>query len=188
MSNPLADMDKPNVIFCIGTNMTECHPVAATRLKKAIARGAKMIVADPRRIELATMADLYLQLRPGSNVALYNGLAHVIVRDGLYAKDFVDGRVDGFAAYAEFIGKYDPKHVEEITGVPAKLVEQAAHLYATSKPASISYGLGVTEQSWTHSRGRDPNTPIDPGTHTSTHPAPVRHLGTSEPDRCTHRP
>ena len=70
MSNPLVDMEKPDVIFCIGTNMTECHPVAATRLKKALKRGAKMIVADPRRIDLADMADLYLPLRVGSDVAL----------------------------------------------------------------------------------------------------------------------
>ena len=72
MSNPLADMAKPDTIFCIGTNMTECHPVAATGLKKAIAKGAKLIVADPRRIPLADIADLYLPLRVGSDVALLN--------------------------------------------------------------------------------------------------------------------
>ena len=77
MSNPLVDMEKPDVIFCIGTNMTECHPVAATRLKKALARGAKMIVADPRSIELSKLADLYLPLRVGSDVALLLGMAHV---------------------------------------------------------------------------------------------------------------
>jgi formate dehydrogenase major subunit len=70
MSNPLADMEKPDVIFCIGTNMTECHPVAATRLKRALARGAKMIVADPRHIGLADLADIYLPIRVGSDSAL----------------------------------------------------------------------------------------------------------------------
>ena len=73
MSNPLADMDKPDLIFCIGTNMTECHPVAATRIKKALKRGAKMIVADPRKTDLADMADLYLPIRVGSDVASLAG-------------------------------------------------------------------------------------------------------------------
>ena len=89
MSNPLVDIEKPDVIFCIGTNMTECHPVAATRLKKALKRGAKMIVADPRRIDLADMADLYLPLRVGSDVALLLGMAHVIAREGLIDRDFI---------------------------------------------------------------------------------------------------
>ncbi|MBT8403007.1 MAG: molybdopterin-dependent oxidoreductase, partial [Gemmatimonadetes bacterium] len=81
MSNPLQDMEKPDVIFCIGTNMTEAHPVAATRLKKAIARGAKMIVADPRVTRLAKIADLHLQIRVGSDVALLLAMAHVISRE-----------------------------------------------------------------------------------------------------------
>ena len=89
MSNPLVDMQKPDVIFCIGTNMTECHPVAATGLKKAIARGAKLIVADPRRIGLADISDLYLPLRVGSDTALLLGMAHVIAREGLVNETFI---------------------------------------------------------------------------------------------------
>ncbi len=92
MSNPLADMDKPDVIFCIGTNMTECHPVAATALKRALARGAKMIVADPRRIGLADMADVYLPIRVGSDAALLLAMAHVIQRDGLINPEFIASR------------------------------------------------------------------------------------------------
>ena len=76
MSNPLRDMEHPDIIFCIGTNMTECHPVAATRLKKAIANGARMIVADPREIDLAKMCDLFLPIRVGSDVALLLAMAH----------------------------------------------------------------------------------------------------------------
>ena len=83
MSNPLRDMEKPDVIFCIGTNMTEAHPVAATRLKKAMRQGAKLIVADPRRIPLASKADVYLPLRVGTDVALLGAMAHVIAREGL---------------------------------------------------------------------------------------------------------
>ena len=89
MSNPLRDMEKPDVIFCIGTNMTECHPVAATRLKKAIANGAKMIVAAPREIGLVEHADMHLRLRVGSDAALLLGMAHVIAREGLIDEAFL---------------------------------------------------------------------------------------------------
>jgi formate dehydrogenase alpha subunit len=145
-TNSFADIDVTACLFLTGANPTEAHPVVGARMKEARLRGAKLIVADPRRIELATMADVFLQLRPGTNVALYNGLAHVIVRDGLFDRVFIDTRAEGFEAYAEHIAKYDPKRVESITGVPAALVEKAAHLYATTKPAAIFYGLGVTEQ------------------------------------------
>jgi formate dehydrogenase major subunit len=146
-TNSFEDIDLTELMFVTGANPTEGHPVVGARMKEARLRGAKLIVADPRRIELATMADVFLQLRPGTNVALYNGLAHVIVRDGLYDKAYVDARAEGFAAYAEFIAKYDPKRVEELTGVPAALIEKAAHLYGTTRPAGIHYGLGVTEHS-----------------------------------------
>ena len=95
MSNPLADMAKPDVIFAIGTNMTECHPVAATGLKKALAKGAKLIVADPRKIRLARLADLYLPIRVGSDVALLLAMAHVIEREGLVDADFIAERTAG---------------------------------------------------------------------------------------------
>ncbi len=145
-TNSFADIDVTSCLFVTGANPTEAHPVVGARMKEAHLRGAKLIVADPRRIELASMADIFLQLRPGTNVALYNGLAHVIVRDGLFDRAFVASRVDGFEAYAAHLQAYDPKSVERITGVPAKLIEEAAHLYATSSPAAIFYGLGVTEQ------------------------------------------
>jgi anaerobic selenocysteine-containing dehydrogenase len=96
MSNPLVDMEKPDVIFCIGTNMTEAHPVAATRLKKALRHGAKLIVADPRRIPLAEKADVYLPLRVGSDVALLGAMAHVIVREGLVDREFLAARTENF--------------------------------------------------------------------------------------------
>src|SRR6056297_1374591 len=101
MSNPLADMEQPDVIFCIGTNMTEAHPVAATRLKKAIARGAKMIVADPRRIDLAERAHLYLPIRVGSDTALLLAMAHVIAREGLVDATFLQDRTVEGAAFLE---------------------------------------------------------------------------------------
>ena len=145
MSNPLVDMEKPDVIFCIGTNMTECHPVAATRLKKAIARGAKLIVADPRRIGLAEMSDLYLPLRVGSDVALLLGMAHVIAREGLIDRDFIENRTTDSDAFLEHLVEFTPTWAEEISGVPAKDIETAAKWYGESGKAAIYYTLGITE-------------------------------------------
>lgn len=145
-TNSFADIEVAECLFVTGANPTEGHPVVGARMKEARLRGAKLIVADPRRIELAAMADVFLQLRPGTNVALYNGLSHVIVRDGLFDRAFVDARADGFEAFAEHVAAWDPRRVEAITGVPAALVEQAARLYGAASPAAIFYGLGVTEQ------------------------------------------
>jgi len=145
-SNSFEDIDLTSCILLTGANPTEGHPVVGARMKEAVLRGAKLIVIDPRRIELAQMADVYLQLRPGTNVSVYNGLAHVIIRDGLADQKFIDSRTDGWEQYKAFIDAYDPKRVEEISGVPAKDLERAAHLYAKSHPAGIHYGLGVTEQ------------------------------------------
>ena len=92
MSNPLIDMEYPEVIFAIGTNMTECHPVAATRLKKAVSRGAKMVVVDPRETRLAQMADLHLRIRVGSDVALLLAMANVIAREDLIDAEFIESR------------------------------------------------------------------------------------------------
>ena len=145
MSNPLADMEKPDVIFCIGTNMTEAHPVAATRLKKALARGAKMIVADPRRIRLAEMADIYLPIRVGSDTALLLGMAHVIVREELADREFIATRTEGYDQLVDHLQEKTPQWAESITGVPAALIEEAAILYGASDKGAIYYTLGITE-------------------------------------------
>ncbi len=145
MSNPLADMERPDVIFCIGTNMTECHPVAATRLKRALARGAKMIVADPRQIGLADLADIYLPIRVGSDVALLLAMAHVIDRDGLTDQDFMAARTIGGEEFLQHVKQFPPHWAEQITGVPADEIEAAARLYASAERGAIYYTLGVTE-------------------------------------------
>ena len=145
MSNPLEDMEKPDVIFCIGTNMTECHPVAATRIKRAVAKGAKLIVADPRRIPLAEMADLYLPLRVGSDASLLLGMAHVIARDGLVNESFVRDRTTEGEAFLEHVAEYPPEWAESITGVDAKLIERAAQWYGSAERGAIYYTLGITE-------------------------------------------
>jgi formate dehydrogenase major subunit len=145
MSNPLVDMEKPDVIFAIGTNMTECHPVAATRLKKAIANDAKLIVVDPRRIRLAEIADLYLPIRVGSDVALLLAMAHVIQREGLLNKTFIEERTTDAAAFLEHINEFTPEWAAEITEVPAKDIEQAAIWYGEADRGAIFYTLGITE-------------------------------------------
>ena len=120
MSNPLADMELPDVIFAIGTNMTECHPVAATRLKKAIARGAKMIVADPRETRLAKIADLHLRIRVGSDVALLLAMAHVIERDGLIDQEFIAARTAGGDDFLAHVKEFTPEWAAPICEIPAE--------------------------------------------------------------------
>ena len=145
MSNPLRDMDKPDVIFCIGTNMTECHPVAATRIKKALKRGAKMIVADPRKIPLAEMAHAYLPLRVGSDVALLLAMAHVINREGLIDDAFIADRTQGGGDFLKHLESFTPEWAAEITGLKPFEIEQAAIWYGEADRAAIYYTLGITE-------------------------------------------
>ncbi|MCS6797412.1 MAG: formate dehydrogenase subunit alpha [Myxococcota bacterium] len=141
-----SDIDEAAVLFVTGANPTEGHPVLGARIKQAVLRGARLVVADPRRIELVRLADVFLQLRPGTNVALYNALAHVLVRDGLVDRAFLTARVDGFESLAAHLESWTPQRAAAITGVPAADIERAAHLYGGHRPALIAYGLGVTEQ------------------------------------------
>ena len=145
MSNPLRDMDKPDVIFCIGTNMTECHPVAATRIKKALKRGAKMIVADPRKIPLAKMAHVYLPLRVGSDVALLLAMAHVINREGLINDTFIEERTQYAEEFIKHLETFTPEWAAGITGLKVSDIEQAAIWYGEADRAAIYYTLGITE-------------------------------------------
>jgi formate dehydrogenase alpha subunit len=145
MSNPLTDMEKPDVIFCIGTNMTECHPVAATRLKRALSNGARMIVADPRRIPLADISDVYLPLRVGSDTALLLAMAHVIAREGLINRSFIDSRTADADAFLEHITQFTPEWAKTITGLAPEDVEEAAILFGRAERGAIYYTLGITE-------------------------------------------
>ncbi len=145
MSNPLRDMEKPDVIFAIGTNMTECHPVAATRLKKALTRGATMIVADPRKTGLARLSHLYLPIRVGSDVALLLAMAHVIVREGLWDRSFIDQRTSGADEFCEHVRSFTPEWAASICEVPAADIERAGLIYGRGNPSAIYYTLGITE-------------------------------------------
>ncbi len=145
MSNPLVDMDKPDVIFCIGTNMTETHPVAATGMKKALAKGAKMIVADPRKIDLAKIADVFLPIRVGSDTALLLAMAHVIAREGLVDEAFMAARTTEGEQFLEHAERFTPEWAAEICEVPAEDIEKAALLYGRAERGAIYYTLGITE-------------------------------------------
>lgn len=145
MSNPLKDMEKPDVIFAIGTNMTECHPVAATRLKKAITNGAKMIVVDPRKTRLAKLADIHLPIRVGSDVALLLAMAHVIARENLVDASFIADRTAGGEEFLEHVKEFTPEWASKICEVPAADIETAGLLYGRAKPGAIFYTLGITE-------------------------------------------
>jgi formate dehydrogenase major subunit len=148
-------VESADVILLIGANPTDAHPVFASRMKRRLREGAKLIVADPRRIDLVRSAHVeaahHLQLRPGTNVALVNALAHVVVTEGLVNEAFVAERCDGasFEQWREFIARpeHSPEATETITGVPAEEVRGAARLYATAPNGAIYYGLGVTEHS-----------------------------------------
>jgi formate dehydrogenase major subunit len=146
---------KADVIFVIGANPTDGHPVFASQMKRRLREGARLIVADPRRIDLVRTPHIaaaqHLKLRPGTNVALINSLAHVIVTEGLVKEDFVRARCEGdsFEKWRNFVSlaKNSPEAMEAITGVPAADVRAAARLYATGGNGAIYYGLGVTEHS-----------------------------------------
>jgi formate dehydrogenase major subunit len=148
-------VDETDVIMVIGANPTDAHPVFASRMKRRLREGARLIVADPRRIDLVKSAhikaDHHLPLKPGTNVAIVNAMAHVIVTEGLAADDYVRERCDlaEFSRWAGFIAdpRHSPEAVESLTGVPAAEVRAAARLYATGGKAAIYYGLGVTEHS-----------------------------------------
>ena len=147
-TNSLNDLEQTKLLMVIGANPTEGHPVTGARIKRAIRRGAKLIVIDPRKIELCRYAELHLQLKPGTNVALFNGLANVIVEEGLYDKKFITARTENYEAWLDVIKKYTPERVAEITGVPADKLRQAARLYATSGASMCAHGLGMTEHKY----------------------------------------
>jgi formate dehydrogenase major subunit len=148
-------VEKADVILIIGANPTDGHPVFASRMKKRIRQGAKVIVADPRRIDMVKSphikADYHLPLKPGTNVALVNAIAHVIVTEGLIDEDYVRERCDlaDFEVWARFVAeeRNSPEASEQYTGVPAADLRAAARLYATGGNGAIFYGLGVTEHS-----------------------------------------
>jgi len=146
MTNTIGCIEKAEVILITGSNTTENHPVLSSFVKRAVHfNGARLIVVDPRRIKIAGFAHQYLRPNLGTDVAWINGFIHVIIRDDLYNHDFVDARTAGFDELKNTVEKYTPAHVEEITGIPATQIEDAARMYAGAKVGSIIYCMGITQ-------------------------------------------
>lgn len=145
-TNTFEDIDLAKTIMIVGENITENHPVIGNRVKVLASQGkVKLIVVDPRRTEIADYANIHLQLRPGTDVVLFNTMMNVIMSEGLYDRDFVAKRVDNFDGLWNVVKDFSLELAENITGVKAELIREAARLYATNRPSMIMWGLGATE-------------------------------------------
>jgi len=145
MSNSIDEIKDASCLFVIGTNPTASYPVLGLRIIEAVKNGAKLIVADPRNINLCKHADIVMNQTPGTDVALIMGMMKVIVDEELYDQTYIENRSEGFEEFKESLQSYDIETVESITGVDGELIKEAARTYASIKPASILYSLGITE-------------------------------------------
>jgi formate dehydrogenase major subunit len=152
MTNSIADIPEADVLLVTGSNTTEAHPVLALQMKKAVRKnGAKLLLIDPRRIELSEFAHMHLRQRPGTDVAIFNAMAHVILAEGLHNQDFISERTEGFDALRDMVADWTPRRAEEISGVSAADIEHAARIYAGARAASIFWAMGITQ----HTTGTD---------------------------------
>lgn len=151
MTNSIGEIRDAEFLFVIGSNTSEAHPIIAMEMKRAVRRGATMVVADPRAIFMASIAEKHLQLQPGTDVWLLNAMAHVIIEEGLVDETFIREQTEGFESVKAMVADYTPEEAEKITGVPADDIRWAARKYATTDKAGIYYTLGITE----HSHGSD---------------------------------
>ncbi|MCJ7596326.1 MAG: molybdopterin-dependent oxidoreductase, partial [Desulfobacterales bacterium] len=152
MSNSISDIDHADAMLVIGSNTTECHPIIGRRIKRAIrSRGAKLIVADPRAVELSELAEVHLSHLPGTDVALLNGIMNHIVHEGLHDRRFVNERCEGFEPFAASLESYTPEAVEQITGVPSEKIQESALILGKAKSTIVLYGMGITQ----HTTGTD---------------------------------
>ncbi len=151
VSNPVADVMQAEVIFLIGSNPTVNHPVAATWIKNAVRKGAKLIVADPIRTEICRFATYALQFRPDTDVALLNSMMHTIVEEGLYRQAYIDRYTEGFEQLRQHLKGYASERVAPVCGIDASVIREVARLYATSKGSMILWGMGISQ----HVHGTD---------------------------------
>ena len=151
MTNGIAEIEDAGCILVIGSNTTACHPLVARRILRAKDRGAKLIVADPRNIHLARFADIAVNHRLGSDVALLNGMMHIIIDNNWHDREYISQRTEGFDEFKAMVESYTPERVQEITGVQASELERMARLYATNPPGSLLYAMGITQ----HTSGVD---------------------------------
>ena len=151
MTNSIKEIDGAATLFVIGANTTSAHPVIGQRMRRAAQNGAKLIVANAKEIELAWVADHFIQPKPGSDVALLMGMCRYIVEEGLQDVEFLAERCENFDEFQESLEPFTPEFVTEITGIPWDQVATVARIYATHKPAALFYAMGITQ----HSHGTD---------------------------------
>jgi formate dehydrogenase alpha subunit len=151
MTNSIEEIERADCILIIGSNTSVTHPLIATRVYRAKAKGAKVVVADPRKIPMVLQADLHLRQRLGTDVALINGLLHIILKKGWQDQAFIDERTENVEGLKKVVEQYPPEKVSEITGIPAADLEKAAEYYAKAEHASILYTMGITQ----HTTGVD---------------------------------
>jgi formate dehydrogenase alpha subunit len=151
MTNSIGEIEGSRCIFVIGSNTTACHPLIARRIFRAKENGAKLIVADPRRIQLSRFADIAINHRLGSDVALLNGMMHIIIKNNWQAKDYLQQRTEEYEDFRKTVEAYTPEKVKGITGIEPQDLERMAELYATHPPASLLYAMGITQ----HTTGVD---------------------------------
>ncbi len=146
MTNPISDItNEAELMFLIGTNATEAHPVIGYKMRQAARNGAKMVVCDPRHIDLVDEADYWLRQKPGTDIPLLNGLMHIIIKEGLEDKKFIEERTENYEELKAIVADYTPEKVAEITGLAVDDLYAVARLYATTDKAMIFYTLGITE-------------------------------------------
>lgn len=151
MTNSIPEIENNDVLFVIGSNTKENHPVIALRMIKAVRNGAKLIVADPRKVPMVKFAHLWLQQKPGTDVALLNSIMNVIIKEGLVDSSFVEEHTEEFESFKKVIDAFSPEEGERITGVPREKIIEAARLYGSSGSAGIYYTMGITQ----HTHGTD---------------------------------
>lgn len=146
MTNSFDDIELAKTIILCGANPSENHPIPGARIKQAVLKnGTKLIVVDPRKTELTKIADVHLQLRAGTNILMFNALAHAVIDEGLADEAFIAERVDEFEQFKTFVAEYSPEAVADRCGVDADLIRKAARIYASNKPSMAMHGLGMTE-------------------------------------------
>ncbi|HBF87057.1 MAG TPA: formate dehydrogenase subunit alpha [Bacteroidales bacterium] len=151
MTNSIDEFINAKTIFSIGSNTTAAHPIIGLHIKQAKRNGAKIIVANPKEIDLVRFADIHIRQKPGSDVALVMGMARVIIEEGLVDRKFIEERTEDYDKLVESLAEFSLKQVEKLTGVPQKQIIEAARLYATNTPSSIVYAMGITQ----HTHGTD---------------------------------
>jgi formate dehydrogenase alpha subunit len=152
MTNSIRDITQADVLLVTGSNTTEAHPVLSLQMKKAVRKhGAKLILIDPRRVELANFAVLHLRHQPGTDVAIFNAMAHVIIGEGWLNEAFIAERTEGYEAMAQAVADWSPERAAILSGVPADDIVAAAHLYAQAQNGMIFWAMGITQ----HTTGTD---------------------------------